>query len=66
VLGEDAGAGVVALERIDEFLPAALVLVGVVRADVRMDVEQLEARHLLADALEPGEQSAVVHHGGPD
>ena len=57
-----AGAG--APEQLQQLGARAVVPVGIVGAQVRVGVERLGARHLLAHALEQWEERGVGEHGG--
>jgi hypothetical protein len=56
---EDERSGVDPLERPDELLARARVLVGIVESDVRVGVEDVLDRHRLPQLLEPGQKCEV-------
>ena len=60
---EHGSAGAGPPEQLQQLGGGAVVLVGVVRPQVRVGVERLRARHLLACALEQGEERGVRQHG---
>jgi hypothetical protein len=60
VHGEDGGPRAGQLERLDQLLRRAAVLVGIVLAEVGVGVGELEVRERFAYALEEGESEVVA------